>query len=186
MRPALHIALPAALAACTPAAPDNDAGLPLCTAPVRKEIALSAPDARDILEFAAVGATCAEAVILTTVRNADGKLIWTRSDTASDTFAFVGAGAGETPEEGITRLMNSWARTAAVSTTADAPDWKEGADRPQNETGLWFGTRSPREEYLAERAASRPMLCHPFGVNQQVCVAYYPDGIARPLYELAS
>jgi hypothetical protein len=188
MRLMIVLAVSALLSACEPA-PANTAAadsLPICVAPIRKEVALSAPAAKDVLEFTAVGVTCPEAVILTTLRTADGKLLWTRSEMASETFAFINKDAGETPEEGIIRLMTSWAEIAEVSTTAAAPDWKEGAERPENETGLGFTTHFPREDYLAVRAASQPMLCHPFGVNQQVCVAYYSDEIARPLYELAS
>jgi hypothetical protein len=173
--------------ACEPAATSGAAAagsLPICAAPVRKEIAFTAPGAKDVLEFAAIGKDCADSTILATVRTADGRLLWSHADTASDTFAFAIDQAN--PENGVRRLMEQWAEQTSLSTTADAPDWKEGAERPENETGLWFGTEFPREEYLRERAAARPMLCHPILMNRQVCVASYSGDFARPLYELSS
>jgi hypothetical protein len=188
MKSVAYVALSAlALCGCEPAATSGAAAassIPMCVAPVRKEVAFIAPGAKDVLEFAAIGKDCAHSTILATVRTADGKLLWSHADTAADTFAF--AIDQENPEQGVRKLMEQWAEQASLSTSAEAPDWKEGAERPENETGLWFGTEFPREEYLRERAAARPMLCHPILMNRQACILYMGSDYAAKFYELSS
>lgn len=172
-----------ALAACSPSTPaatkDTAATItaPLCMAPIRKEIALTSATSKDVFELAAIGADCREATVLATVRNAAGVLIWSHADMASQTMAFAGIEqTGETPSKALDTLLQAWAQDAAVSTTADAPDWPEGAQRPESQTGLYYGTDFSRDDYLAVRKEARPMLCHPIYMNRTQCVAYYSDG----------
>jgi hypothetical protein len=161
---------------------------PICTAPLRREIALSAPDAKDVFEVSALGPDCEQAAIVVSVRTAVGVLLWTHSDVASQTMAFAGIeDSKETHELALQRHMKFISDQSEVSTTAQAPDWKEGAARPENETGLYFGTEFPRDLYISTRTEARPMLCHPIKVNAQQCIVLYTDGLfASSFYNLSS
>ena len=61
----------------------------LCIAPQTREVAITAAGAKDVLEAQVIGATCEQAVVLLTLRKADGFLLWSHSARATDTWAFV-------------------------------------------------------------------------------------------------
>ena len=180
MRAAGFLLLALTLAACDAKAPDTAAGTSAgaaCTEPVRNEVGFTAPGAKDIFEISAIGADCKEAVVLTTVRTASGAQLWSHSDVASETMAFAGIEqTGDTPAQALQKTMQAWADAVTTSTSADAPDWKEGAERPEEATGLYIGTDFPRDQYLAARTEAHPMLCHPVYMNRTQCVIYYADG----------
>jgi hypothetical protein len=189
MRWAGLLLLAATLAACEAKAPDAPATVggasakTACTEPVRKEVAFTAPGAKDIFEISAIGAECKEAVVLTTIRSASGAQLWSHSDVASQTMAFAGIEqTSDTPAQALHKTMQAWADAVTTSTSADAPDWKEGAERPEEATGLYIGTDFPRDQYLAARTEARPMLCHPVYMNRTQCIIYYGDGAYTAAY----
>ncbi len=160
------------LAACEAKSPDTlSGGIAACIEPMRREIAFTASDARDVVEIAALGADCREATVLTTVRTAAGVLLWSHTDVASQTMAFAGIeDTKETPAAALSKTMQGWLEAVSVSTTASAPDWPEGADRPQDASGLYIGTDFTRDEFVKARSEARPMLCHMTYVNRTLCV----------------
>jgi len=170
-------ATPATDAVAVPAASD----IAPCTEPVRKDVGFIAPNAKDVFEISAAGADCMQASVLTTVRTASGVLVWSHADLASQTMAFAGIEqSGEKPDHALHALMEAWAGEMSVGTSADAPDWPEGAARPEGPTGLGYFTDFTREDYLAIRKEGRRMLCHPAFMNRTQCVVYYDGNGAAP------
>ena len=164
---------------------------PLCTAPVRKEIAFTAPDAKDVLEITAVGADCKQSSVLATIRSASGDLLWSRAESAQMTMVFAGLDQStETPEHALQAQMKGWADSVEIKTSADAPEWKEGDERPSEPTGLFIGTEFPRDQYLGVRVEKRPMLCHMIYMLRTQCLIYFPAdgglGYATEYYNLQS
>jgi hypothetical protein len=151
-----------------------------CTEPVRKEVAFTAPNAKDVFEISVVGADCMQAAVLTTVHTASGVLLWSHADLASQTMAFAGIEqSGEKPDHALHALMEAWVGETTTGTTADAPDWPEAAIRPEGPTGLGYFTDFSREDYLAMHKEGRRMLCHPVYMNRTQCVVYYDgNGVA--------
>lgn len=163
---------------------------PLCTAPVSREIALTAPDAKDKLEAEAIGADCSQAVIVFTLHNAAGKLMWTHAVEATNTWAFVPDQDNKAvpPADGVHRMMEEALKNAELSRSKSAPDWPEGKERPEDPTGLFHVTEHPRGTYLDMRNKDLPMLCIDHRMGQRVCVVFdpmFPD-LASELYRSQS
>jgi hypothetical protein len=175
--------------AAAPAAADKSATL--CMDPIVKEVAFTAPDAKDVLEVVAIGSDCTRASVLTTIRTASGELLWSRAETAQKTISFAEATAGgDTPDKALQSAIKQQVDQIEIKTSADAPDWKDGDTRPSEPTGLYVDTRWQRVEYLAERTASRRMLCHMIYSLSTQCIIYNPmngpGDSALELYHLIS
>jgi hypothetical protein len=174
----------------TVTAPSNSVAL--CTAPVRREIAFTAPDAKDILEIIAVGTDCKQSSVVASIRSASGTLLWSRAETAQMTMVFAEADqSGETPEHALQTQMKGWTESVDIGTSDGAPEWKEGEPRPTEPTGLFIGTEFPREQYLEVKAAKQRMLCHMIYMLRTQCLVYYPGdggapGYAAEFYNLQS
>jgi hypothetical protein len=169
----------------------QDISAALCMDPIVREVAFTAPDAKDVLQVVAVGSDCKQASVLTTIRTATGELVWSRAETSQQAIAFGEATAdGETPEMALRSTIKQLADMAEIKTSAEAPDWKEGEPRPSEPTGLFIGTKYMRDEYLAERGANRRMFCHMIYALSTQCVIYIPSdrttGYATELYTLQS
>lgn len=160
----------------------------LCTAPITKDVAFTSPAAKDILEFDAIGADCRQSVLVTSIRTADGKLIVADGGPAADTTVFAGIEQdGTSPEKALHTMIDAWLKDMSIRTTADAPDWKDGRPRPEEPSGLYIGTDWPRADYIAERAARRPMLCVMSFQNRTTCYAWKAeDSAAYKLYDMRS
>jgi hypothetical protein len=175
--------------AAAPAVPEKSAAL--CMDPVVREVAFTAPDAKDIFQVVAVGSDCMQASVLTTIRTASGDLVWSRAEAAQQAIAFGEVTAdGKTPAQALQGQMKQLVDSAEVKTSAEAPDWKEGDPRPSEPTGLFIGTKFQRDEYLAEKGANRRMLCHMIYALSTQCVIYIPSdgatGSGTELYTLQS
>ena len=71
-----------------PARPAETAAVPTCIKPVSRDVALTAPGARDVLQAEVIGPTCQQAALLLSLHKADGSLLWSYSVRATDTWAF--------------------------------------------------------------------------------------------------
>jgi hypothetical protein len=163
----------------------------LCMDPIVREVAFTAPDAKDVLQVMAVGSDCMQASVQTTIRTASGDLVWSRAEAAQQTISFGEATAdGETPAQTLQAQIKQLVDSAEIKTSAEAPDWKEGDPRPSEPTGLFIGTKFQRDEYLAEKGANRRMLCHMIYALSTQCVIYVPSdgatGSGTELYTLQS
>ena len=162
----------------------------LCVPAVSREVALTAADAKDVLEATVIGADCEKATLLLTLRKADGALLWTHSIRATDTWAFVPVDDSKpvVPAEGMASFLADVFKEARVEKTSAAPDWPEGAERPEEPSGLYFVTPLPREAYLILRQKNVPMACVQAEMGTSYCVAFDPEfnDVANTFYSASS
>jgi hypothetical protein len=183
--PAPEAGMPESVA---PAASGESA--PVCIAPANREVAVTAPEAKDILEAYVVGVDCGQAVLLLTLRKADGVLLWSHSVRATDTWAFVPASDDTpiVPAEGMKTFLSDVLKNVRIEKTGEAPDWPEGAERPQDPSGLYHTTPLPRDAYIVLRRKNVPMLCVQAEMGTSYCAAYDPEfaDVANTFYSSSS
>jgi hypothetical protein len=154
------IALALALAACAPRQAAQ------CDVSATRNVSFTQPEARDTVTTRVIGPSCAEAVALYAVREADGHLIWTWAGPLRQLY---GDGAtGEAAEA----FLQQWA-LAAVATTSTAPTWQRLAPGQ---------TTLDRLTYEDIRARNLPMLCHLSGTAREVCAFWEPAAGVAGLY----
>ncbi|MFT3725541.1 MAG: hypothetical protein QM773_18380 [Hyphomonadaceae bacterium] len=148
-----------------------------CIPPVKREVALTAPGARDVLEAQVMGADCEKASLVLNLHKADGTLLWTYSVRASDTWAFVPADDNKSvdPKAGMDKFLADVFQNARIETSDMAPDWPEGSAGPQDPTGLFHVSPMPREAYLNLRAKKLPVLCVQAEMGTSHCVSFDPE-----------
>jgi hypothetical protein len=156
-----------------------------CAPPASREIAFTAPDAKDVLTIEAIGAACAEASVHVSIRKADGKLVWSYAVPVSHTWAMIpDDDKPPVAEKQVPAYMAEILKVVAIRKTSEAPDWPKGKERPEDPGGLFYSTDDARDYYLETRAKGLPMFCFEptMGVGQ--CVAYHvEDNYAAAYYE---
>ena len=174
----------------TPAPPAGAAAGPACIAPVSREVTLTAPGARDVLEAQVIGPTCETSALLLTLRKADGSLLWAYSVRATDTWAFDPGVDGQpaAPAAAMQNFLSGVLESVRLETSAAAPDWPQAAERPEDPSGLFHTSPLPREAYLILRARAAPMLCVQAEMGVSHCIAFNPDqgDVAGELYSSSS
>ena len=162
----------------------------LCIPAMQREVAVTAADAKDILEAQVLGADCEQAVLLLTLRKAGGFLLWSHSVRATDTWAFVPASDDTpvVPKDGMTSFLTEVLKNVRIEKTGEAPEWPEGAERPEDPSGLFHTAPLPREAYLILRSKNAPMMCVQAEMGTSYCVAYDPefDDVANTFYSSSS
>lgn len=162
----------------------------LCIPPINRDIALTAAGSRVSLQATVIGANCEAATLLLTLRKADGPLLWTHSIRATDTWAFVPADESKpvVPAEGMASFLADVFKNVRIEKTGAGPDWPEGAERPENPSGLYYVSPLPREAYLILRQKNVPMTCVQAEMGTSYCVAFDPqfDAVANTFYSASS
>lgn len=155
-----------------------------------REVAVTAAGAKDLLEARVIGSNCEQAVLLLTLRKADGFLLWSHSVRATDTWAFVPASddAPIDPPKAMEAFLAEVLKNVRVEKTGEAPDWPEGAERPEDPSGLYHATPFPRDAYVTLRKKNAPMLCVQAEMGTSYCAAYDPefDDVANTFYSSSS
>ncbi len=163
---------------------------PACIVPVAREVALTAPAARDVVEAQVIGPTCRDAALLLTLRKADGSLLWTFSVRATDTWAFEPGLEGQppAPEAGMQAFLADILKNVRIENSGTAPDWPQEADRPEDPSGLFHTSPLPREAYLALRAKNVPLLCMQAEMGTSRCISFDPEfsDVANAFYSSSS
>lgn len=181
---------PQATTASEPAPAESRTAAELCIPPVSRDIALTAADASDRLDATVIGANCEAATVLLTLRKADGALLWTHSIRATDTWAFVPADDSKpiVPAEGMASFLADVCENVRVEKTGAGPDWPEGAERPEDPSGLYYVSPLPREPYLILRQKNVPMTCVQAEMGTSYCVAFDPEfnDVANTFYSASS
>ncbi len=162
----------------------------LCVAPVMREVAVTAADAKDVLTAEVIGADCEQAVLVLTLRKANGMLLWSHSVRATDTWAFVPASDDKPvdPEKGMETFLADVFKNARIEKTGTAPDWPEGGERPEDPSGLYHTTPMSRDTYLTLRQKNAPMVCVQAEMGTSYCVSYDPEfeDVANTFYSSSS
>jgi hypothetical protein len=149
----------------------------LCVAPVTREVAMTAADAKDVLTAEAIGAKCEQAVLVLTLRKSNGMLLWSRSVRATDTWAFVPA-SDDTPvdpKKGMETFLADVFTHARIEKSGKAPDWPEGAERPEDPSGFYHTTPMSRDACVILRQKNAPMVCVQAEMGTSYCVSYHPE-----------
>jgi hypothetical protein len=120
------------------------------------------------------GPNCARAVVTLVVRGGDGRVLWTDAAAAEHLMTFVDV---KTRPQ-MARALREWLTQSHVfKSTADLPEWKEGADAPvSGEFPFYPELGIDRDAYEEIRAARQPVLCYVQGMESMACVALANDG----------
>jgi hypothetical protein len=145
-----------ALAACAPHA--EIAG---CDLSIEREVAFTAPDARDVVTARTLGPSCDRAIGHYAVTSADGHPLWAWTAPMPRAFGDIFQTADA---EAMRTFLERWS-TPRIETTAAAPAWPL-AD--------WAHTTLDRVTYEDIRARDLPMLCHLSGTGVETCVFWEP------------
>lgn len=152
--------LPLALIACTPHPPAH------CEHSAAHTLAFTHAGANDVVTARTIGPSCAEAIALLAVREADGHLIWTWAGPLRQLYG----GDDDSPPS----FLQQWAQPS-VTTTSTAPSWARLAPGQ---------TTLDRLTYDDIRARNLPMLCHLSGAARETCAFWEPAaGVAGLYYE---
>lgn len=120
------------------------------------------------------GPDCGKAVALIVIRDAEGNAVWHESYVAEQVMVLAGA---QTSEE-LTKALTEWIDTSnqQFKTTADLPEWAEGADSPvSGEFPFYPEEGIDREMWGKIRAAKTPVYCYVQGMESVACVSNDPE-----------
>lgn len=143
------------LAACAPQAPSR------CDVSFDREIAFTAPDARDVVTARAFGPSCDRTIGVFSVSSADGHPLWAWAAPMDQAF---GDAHAEADAEAMRVFLERWSQPT-LAHTSEAPAW------PLPQTAR---TTLDRVTYEDIRARDLPMLCHSTGTGVEACVFWEP------------
>jgi hypothetical protein len=146
-----------------------------CDKSAKQIVAFTAPDAADVVEARAFGATCAQAVVMLVVRSADGAplSVW------STAHPWLGAGAQADGDAALDSFLSEWVKVK-VDTTTSLPDWPQRATAFKDQLSAFMTTPFDRDAYLDIRAKGAPRLCFATGVSSGQCLYYDVKAGAAP------
>ena len=156
------------LAACTGAPAPAEAPVVGCAASVEQSWA-PAGGAAYRLGAHAQGARCADAVLTLVVADAEGKPLYASAHLAQFLFGFEEVSSPEAMQTALRDWLDP-SRQPYVS-TAELPDWPEGAAGPSGEFPLSPEAWLDRAGYQALRAKAAPVFCHVQGRESLACLA---------------
>ncbi len=125
------------------------------------------------IEARAVGPSCATSAIVLLVTNKNDEVLWTFIREAKSMMWFQDeVGDGAAMKLGLKNWLDS-AFGISPNSTAELPDWKEGADGPTRDGDGEFGyyTEADRLMHMERRAAAEPMFCFVSGIESTTCLA---------------
>ena len=120
------------------------------------------------------GPDCAKAVALIVIRDAEGNAVYHESYVAE--YVMVLAGAQNSAE--LTKALAEWIDTSSpqFATTADLPEWKDGADMPMlGDFAFYPEEGMDREGYEKLRAAKTPVYSYVQGMESVAVVTVDPE-----------
>ena len=121
------------------------------------------------VEAFASGATCDKTVAVFVIRDAEGTAqVWEAYPTEQNA-----ALAGKTTAAETEAALKAWIdqSTSIFKTTADLPEWKEGADAPvSGEFPFYVEEGIDRENYTRIRKLAAPIFCYVSGMESMSCL----------------
>lgn len=140
-----------------------------------RTVALTSTEKPDTVEARALGPDCDHAVILLTVRAADGRALHAYADAQPWFEAEIDTSKGITRAQ-MTTFLSEWA-TITPETAQRLPEWKAGRDVLQPEDAMGYYVSSPldREVYTDLRKRNVPIACYAIGREGQKCIAFDPS-----------
>jgi hypothetical protein len=172
MKQVLLLALVLLAAACARTGAPSAASGRDCNRVVERSAAFTAPNASDTIEARAIGADCANAVVVWTVRNASGKPLWTHAAP----YAWLHAPVDPTSRAEMETFLEKWAGVSVDDTSA-SPVWSLEDEAAPAAWGPRGSSMFVRETYETIRAAKLPRICVPTTSDTSECIFY--DGEAE-------
>jgi hypothetical protein len=172
-----------ALAACAPApqqsapvalpAPAVAAPAPFaaCLAQASRTLDFTGPQSQDRLEAIAYGPSCETAIIVLSLRKADGAALWAAAAPYSQMSVADAALPPASPDI-LRQFLETMLAGARITSAANAPEWPTDRPEPAQEETAFEETQLPREFYALLKARRAPMACLPFGHHSQTCLYY--------------
>jgi hypothetical protein len=169
----LSLAAALALSACGQTGPAADAG---CARTATHDVTWSNESAPDIITTQSAGPSCAQAVVMFVVRNADGDPLWAFASTYYD-MRMGGAppeGAAPVPNEEMDEFLAGWANVS-LQRSSELPEWREGFDTLSASAQTFsYDTPFDRETYEMLRARDLQMICYAAAVEASQCLIIDP------------
>lgn len=133
-----------------------------------------------VAEATSSGPRCGAAKLALVLRGAGGEVLFKFDATADSVMPFVQVKS----KADMQAALASWVADARTQmpTTAKLPNWKQGQDQPSDgEFPFYPDEGVKRAEYLALRAAKRPMFCFVQGMESLSCLVIGADGKAKTI-----
>jgi hypothetical protein len=179
MRAMLCGALLFAMAGCSQAPPQQSAAEG-CTRTATHDVGWTNEQAPDTITARSEGPSCAQAIVVLTVRNSGGDPLWTFASTFYD-MTTGGWPLGEVPPVTDARMdefLASWANVSAMRSGA-LPAWREGAaSLTDSAEGLAYSTAFERETYEAMRGRNLPLICYAAAAEASQCLMIDPASMS--------
>jgi hypothetical protein len=144
-----------------------------CNRVVERRVSFTAPDAADVVEARAIGATCETAVVVWTLRTAKGAPLWAHAAP----FSWLHEGASAPNAAQMQTFLDGWAGVAVDDTSA-SPPWPDAEAAAPAGWGPGGTSMFGRETYESIRAAKLPRLCVPTTRDTTQCLFYDADAEA--------
>jgi len=120
------------------------------------------------------GPDCQKAVALIVVRDGENNAVWHESYVAEQVMVLAGA----QNSADMSKALAEWIDTAnpAFETTANLPEWAEGADSPVNGDFPFYPEEGiDREMWNKIRAMKTPVYCYVQGMESVACLTNDPE-----------
>lgn len=133
-----------------------------------------------VAEATSSGPRCGTAKLGLVLRGAGGEVLFNFDATADAVMPFVQVKS----KTEMQAALASWIADARTQmpTTAKLPNWKQGQEQPSDgEFPFYPDDAVKRAEYLALRAAKRPMFCFVQGMESLSCLVIGADGKAKTI-----
>jgi hypothetical protein len=121
------------------------------------------------------GPDCERAAATLTVRNAQGRILWTEARAAEHVMTLASARDRAAMQTALGEWLNSGNHTMATSSAL--PDWPVNAAAPANGEFPFYPEPSfDREAYMSLRQSDVPLYCFVQGMESMACLALTVGG----------
>jgi len=141
-----------------------------CSRAATREVRFTGAERAERITARSSGPSCAQAIVVWTLRNAQGDPLFVFASTFSDMSENSGAA---TPDQ-MDRFLRAWVGRPIQSTASALPDWPADAYTLSADQSHGMDTPYERETYLALRARNLPLLCFANSAESEQCLIIDP------------
>lgn len=145
-----------------------------CARAATRELRLTGADASERITARSSGPSCAQAIVVWTLRDAHGDPLF----VFASTFADMANNPVDHPvtTDTMDNFLRAWIRAPIQSSEPSLPDWPQGAENlgASAPAGASYDTPYERETYLALRARNLPLLCVLNSAESEQCLIVDP------------
>lgn len=140
-----------------------------CARAASFEARFTGGDAADRITARSSGPTCAQAIVVWTLRDAGGDPLF----VFASTYADMAESADGATSDRMDRFLRAWANRP-IQRTGALPDWPPTAYTLSADQSHGMDTPYERETYLALRERNLPLLCFANSVESEQCLIIDP------------